>query len=135
MGNRIDTVDYHPAYHELMDRSMTSGVHSLAWTEDRPGAHTARAALSYLWNQAENGIACPNTMSFAVVSAAAQRPRHSDAIGADLLGLASADVYDQQEAKPLTRTSILSQARAAPGSSPHALASRSVVRARRWPLP
>lgn len=66
-GNRIDAVEYHPAYHELMGLAFGAGLHSLAWTEGREGAWVARAALNYLWNQAENGIACPVTMSFAAV--------------------------------------------------------------------
>jgi len=66
-GNRIDAVEYHPAYHELMALAFGSGLHSLAWTEKRHGARVARAALNYLWNQGENGVACPVTMSFAAV--------------------------------------------------------------------
>jgi putative acyl-CoA dehydrogenase len=64
-GNRIDSVEYHPAYHELMALAFGAGLHSLAWTEKRPGAWVARAALTYLWNEGENGVACPVTMSFA----------------------------------------------------------------------
>jgi putative acyl-CoA dehydrogenase len=64
-GNRIDAVDYHPAYHELMSIAFGAGLHSLAWTSGREGAFVARAALNYLWNQNENGTACPVTMSFA----------------------------------------------------------------------
>jgi putative acyl-CoA dehydrogenase len=67
IGNRVDAVEYHPAYHELMALAFGAGLHSLAWTEGRPGAWVARAALNYLWNQGENGIACPVTMSFASV--------------------------------------------------------------------
>src|SRR5689334_7581082 len=66
-GNRMDVVEYHPAYHELMRLAFGAGLHSLAWTEKRPGAWVGRAALNYLWNQGENGIACPVTMSFAAV--------------------------------------------------------------------
>jgi len=66
-GNRIDAVEYHPAYHELMALAFGAGLHSLTWTETRPGTWVARAALNYLWNQAENGVACPVTMSFAAV--------------------------------------------------------------------
>lgn len=66
-GNRIDAVEYHPAYHELMALAFGAGLHSLAWTEEIRGAWVARAALNYLWNQAENGIACPVTMTFAAV--------------------------------------------------------------------
>ncbi|HUL90946.1 MAG TPA: acyl-CoA dehydrogenase family protein [Burkholderiales bacterium] len=66
-GNRIDSVEYHPAYHELMALAFRAGLHSLAWTEKRAGAWVARAALNYLWNQGENGVACPVTMTFASV--------------------------------------------------------------------
>jgi putative acyl-CoA dehydrogenase len=66
-GSRIDAVEYHPAYHELMALAFGAGLHSLAWTERRQGAWVARAALNYLWNQAENGTACPVTMTFAAV--------------------------------------------------------------------
>ena len=66
-GRRLDRVEFHPAYHELMRLSYASKVHSLAWTENRPGAQVARAAISYLWNQGENGICCPNVMSYSIV--------------------------------------------------------------------
>ena len=66
-GNRIDVVEYHPSYHELMSLAFGAGLHSLAWTEKKTGAWVARAALNYLWNQGENGVACPVTMSFAGV--------------------------------------------------------------------
>jgi putative acyl-CoA dehydrogenase len=66
-GHRIDAVEFHPAYHELMGLAFGGEVHSLAWTAKRPGAQLARAALSYLWNQAENGVACPVAMTFAAV--------------------------------------------------------------------
>jgi putative acyl-CoA dehydrogenase len=66
-GHRIDMVEYHPAYHELMSLAFGAGLHSLAWTVDREGAFVARAALNYLWNQGENGVSCPVTMCFAGV--------------------------------------------------------------------
>jgi putative acyl-CoA dehydrogenase len=64
-GNRVDAVEFHPAWHELMSIAFGAGLHSLAWTSAQPGRFVARAALNYLWNQAENGTACPVTMSFA----------------------------------------------------------------------
>ena len=42
LGRRIDTVDFHPAYHELMSSAFGHGVHALAWTADQPGAQLAR---------------------------------------------------------------------------------------------
>src|SRR5712691_6848706 len=68
-GNRVDVAEFHPAYHELMALAFGAEVHSLAWTARRPGAHTARAALSYLWNLGENGIGCPTGMAYAAIPA------------------------------------------------------------------
>ena len=77
-GNRIDEVAFHPAWHALMGMGMAAGVHSLAWTEDRPGAHVARAALAFVMNQAENGVCCPLAMTFAAVPALRHQPDLAD---------------------------------------------------------
>jgi putative acyl-CoA dehydrogenase len=69
-GNRVDVVEFHPAYHELMGLIYGTQAHSFAWTHrDEHGAHVARAALSYMWNQGENGICCPMGMTFASIPA------------------------------------------------------------------
>jgi putative acyl-CoA dehydrogenase len=72
-GRRIDEVDYHPSYHELMERAIGCGVHSLAWKRDK-GGFSGRAVLFYLWNQLEQGTACPVTMTFASVPVLAHAP-------------------------------------------------------------
>jgi putative acyl-CoA dehydrogenase len=74
-GNRVDWVEFHPAWHQLMHAAFSNEVHSLAWTAKRPGAHLARAALSYLWNQVENGVGCPTGMAYAAVAGFADRPQ------------------------------------------------------------
>ncbi|MEL1264870.1 acyl-CoA dehydrogenase family protein [Pseudoxanthomonas putridarboris] len=66
-GQRIDTVEFHPAYHRLMEAAKTHGVAGLSWHETAPGAHVARAALSYLHHQVEAGTSCPLTMTHAAV--------------------------------------------------------------------
>ncbi len=73
-GHRVDRIELHPAWHELMALCFASQAHSLAWRELRPGAQVARAALSFLWNQAENGICCPMGMTFASVAALRHDP-------------------------------------------------------------
>src|SRR5258708_4864230 len=62
-GNRIDEVEFHPAWHELMRTSVQHGLHALSWREQRPGAHVARAALFYLAAQVEQGHTCPISMT------------------------------------------------------------------------
>jgi putative acyl-CoA dehydrogenase len=65
-GRRVDAVEYHPSYHVLMKRAMQAAVHSLAWTREQ-GGFSARAVLFHLWNQLEQGTACPLTMTFASI--------------------------------------------------------------------
>ena len=50
-GNRIDWIEFHPAWHELMALAFAHEVPSLAWKTSEPNGHLARAVLSYLWNQ------------------------------------------------------------------------------------
>ncbi|MDQ0590483.1 acyl-CoA dehydrogenase family protein [Variovorax paradoxus] len=73
-GNRLDWVEFHPAWHRLMALGFAHGVPSLAWTTDEPSGHLARAVLSYLWNQVENGTGCPTGMAYAACAGFAGRP-------------------------------------------------------------
>ncbi|MBI6795075.1 acyl-CoA dehydrogenase family protein [Pseudomonas syringae] len=73
-GHRIDLVEFHPAYHQLMSTAIAHGIPSLPWTKPQPGAHVARAAMSYLHTQAEPGSGCPLTMTFASVPALKLQP-------------------------------------------------------------
>ena len=68
-GERIDEVEFHPAWHELMRLSVGHGLHALSWTEPREGAHVARAALFTLVSQIEPGHGCPISMTHAAVPA------------------------------------------------------------------
>lgn len=73
-GHRVDLIEFHPAYHELMRASIEAGIPSMPWTDPRVGAQVARAGLSYLHSQAEAGTGCPLTMTFASVPAIRLQP-------------------------------------------------------------
>ena len=73
-GHRIDEVEFHPAWHELMAIGRTAEIHALPWNRPEPGAHVARAASAFLMNQAESGVCCPLAMSFAAVPALRRQP-------------------------------------------------------------
>jgi putative acyl-CoA dehydrogenase len=68
-GERIDEVEFHPAWHDMLRLSLAHGLHSLSWTEEREGAHVARAALFMLASQVEAGHGCPVSMTHAAVPA------------------------------------------------------------------
>jgi putative acyl-CoA dehydrogenase len=68
VGNRIDEVEYDPAYHELMRTAITHGLHAAPWADDRPGSHVVRAAKTSVWT-VEAGHICPISMTYAVVPA------------------------------------------------------------------
>jgi putative acyl-CoA dehydrogenase len=73
-GNRIDEVEFHPAWHKLMKLGVEHELHALPWRTERAGAHAARAALYMTAMQAEAGFACPITMTFAVLPALRAQP-------------------------------------------------------------
>lgn len=66
-GNRIDEVEFHPAWHELLRRAIRWGIHAMPWRDGRAGAHVARAAAFYLWSQVESGHGCPVSMTHAAI--------------------------------------------------------------------
>ncbi len=73
-GHRIDEVEFHPAWHELMNLAISNQVHSLPWTDPGPGANVARAALFTQLTQAEAGVGCPVSMTFSVIPALRTQP-------------------------------------------------------------
>lgn len=77
-GERLDVVEFHPAWHALMRRSMSVGLHSSVWEsvpEAKGNEHKARATRFYLTAQLECGHLCPLTMTSASVAALMASPR------------------------------------------------------------
>jgi len=73
-GRRLDTVEFHPAYHECMALSAAEGLHCSAWDHlatpgapPLPGANVARSAGCYMAIQMEAGHQCPITMTNAAL--------------------------------------------------------------------
>jgi len=89
-GNRLDLVEFHPAYHEMMDVSISAGVHAIAWTTDKYGGYLAHSVLSYLKQQIDEGTSCPLTMTFAAVPSL----RINQEIADTWLPLVLSDKYD-----------------------------------------
>lgn len=90
-GRRVDEVDFHPAYHELMRQAKQAEVHSFSWNNtDKTGAHVVRAALLYLNSQADAGTGCPLTMTHAAIPAL----RNSPALAREWIPRLTAAAYD-----------------------------------------
>ncbi len=68
-GNRIDEVELDPSWHWLLQGAVERGIHGLPWREQRPGAHVVRAVLFSLWSNANAGVMCPVSMTYAAVPA------------------------------------------------------------------
>jgi putative acyl-CoA dehydrogenase len=103
-GNRIDEVEFHPAWHALMGTAVSHGLHAAPWADPRPGAHVARAARFYVWSQAEAGHGCPISMTYAAVPAL----RHAPPLAARFEPLLTACTYDPGLRPPESKRGLLS---------------------------
>jgi putative acyl-CoA dehydrogenase len=93
-GHRIDQVVYHPAYHALMRRSVSAGLHASIWESDSAEQglqHRARTARVYMTAQTECGHICPMTMTNASLASL----RHASEINAVWAPRAMARDYDR----------------------------------------
>lgn len=84
-GERLDTLEFHPSYHALMDLSCGEGLHSSVWAHlatdgasAKAGAHVVRAAGCYMAAQMEAGHCCPVTMTNAAVPTLLLQPSIAD---------------------------------------------------------
>ncbi len=73
-GHRIDEVEFHPAWHNLLQTSISWGSHALSWRSTQTGSHVARAAFFYLSSQMEAGHCCPLSMTHAAVPVLRTQP-------------------------------------------------------------
>ena len=73
-GNRIDDLEFHPAWHELMSTAVANGMHGSAWANARSGSHVARAAKFYVWSNVEAGHTCPISATYAAVPSLREAP-------------------------------------------------------------
>ncbi|TXS38950.1 acyl-CoA dehydrogenase family protein [Streptomyces sp. OR43] len=88
-GNRVDEVEFHPAWHRLLGHAVTAGLTD-AW--DRPGGHVRRTAGFLVWTQAEAGHGCPLSMTHAAVPALRTDP----AVAQEWEPLLTSRVYEEE---------------------------------------
>src|SRR5438105_1197317 len=124
-GERIDEVDFHPAWHELMKVAIGHGLHALPWREPRAGAHAARAAAFYVWSQVEGGHGCPVSMTYAALPTL----RKSPTLAAQWEPLTTTLDYDPGLRPPATKKGVLvgmAMTERQGGSDVHANTTRAV---------
>ncbi|MFB7949297.1 acyl-CoA dehydrogenase family protein [Kitasatospora phosalacinea] len=102
-GHRVDEVEFHPAYHHLMDLSVGAGLAGAAWADPRPGAHVARAAGFMVATTLEPGHLCPVSMTYAVVPAL----RHAPELAAVYEPLLTSRSYDPGLRAPAGKRGLL----------------------------
>jgi putative acyl-CoA dehydrogenase len=102
-GHRLDEVEFHPAWHELLGIALKAGLHSSPWAEPKPGAHVARAAGTYMLGQIESGVYCPVAMTYGSVPSL----RHTPAIAAEWLPRIFSREYDRRFRPPRLKTATL----------------------------
>ncbi len=77
-GMRVNQVEYHPAYHDLMALAIENEVPSFAWRNEVPGAQVGHAALTYMFNQVEGGVMCPMAMVYSAIPSLKTTPAIAD---------------------------------------------------------
>jgi putative acyl-CoA dehydrogenase len=92
-GNRIDEVEFHPAWHRLLGHAVSAGLTD-AWS--RPDGHLRRAAGFMVWSQVEAGHGCPVSMTHAAVPALRTDPE----LAAEWEPRLGSRVYDQRLVAP-----------------------------------
>ena len=103
-GNRVDQVEFHPAWHRLLELSVGHGLHSLPWEPSQPkSGHLVRTSLTFLASQIEAGHFCPISMTYAVLPAL----RHQTDLAAIWEPKVVTRAYDSSFRPPSEKTGLL----------------------------
>jgi putative acyl-CoA dehydrogenase len=102
-GRRIDEVEFHQAWHDLLTIAIGAGLHSRPWAEPKRGAHVARAIGAYMLAQTESGVYCPISMTYGSVPTL----QHAPQIAAEWLPRIFSRLYDPRSLPAPQKTSAL----------------------------
>jgi len=102
-GHRLDEVEFHPAWHELMAMSIGAGLAGVPWADQRPAPHVVRAGGFFLASQVEAGHGCPLSMTYAIVPAL----RHAPDLAAELEPLLATRSYDPSLVPPTSKAGLV----------------------------
>ena len=104
-GNRLDQVEFHPAYHAMMRKSMSLGMHCSIW-DDEPAEkgrrNLLRAARYYMTSGVETGHLCPITMTNAAIAALVG----TKSVAEEWLPRVRSRKYDSSSNPPIKKSAI-----------------------------
>jgi len=92
-GMRINAVEFHPAYHDLMDLTISNSVHNFAWHNEGNAGHLGQSVLTFMFNQPEGGVMCPMAMAYSV----APSLRTTPAVEAEWMPKILSNQYDRRD--------------------------------------
>ena len=102
-GMRINSVEYHPAYHDLMDLAISNKMHNFAWANEGNGGHVGQSALTYMFCQPEGGVMCPMAMTYSVVPSL----RLSPSLAREWMPRLMSTKYDKRDIPAEEKTSAM----------------------------
>ncbi len=102
-GMRINQVEFHPAYHDLMELATSHQVHNFAWHNEGSGGHVGQSALTYMFSQPEGGVMCPMAMTYSVVPTLRTTP----GIEAEWMPRIKSTRYDRRDIPAAEKTGAL----------------------------
>lgn len=73
-GERVDSVKFHPAWHEAMRMARHNGITNLPYADKRPSSWVGYGATLYMHSQIEPGSTCPSTMTKASIPVLQRNP-------------------------------------------------------------
>lgn len=101
-GNRIDSVEFHPAWHRFKKYCKNSGLVSRPFLDDTPYRWSYAAAYFMLQTQVEAGALCPATMTLSCIPLLKEEPVLWEALKDKLL----TDTYDARDVPVSEKKSI-----------------------------
>ena len=102
-GMRINAVEYHPAYHDLMELAISNKVHNFAWHNEGNAGHLGQSVLTYLFSQPEGGVMCPMAMAYSVVPSLRTTP----AVAAEWMPRILSTQYDRRDIPAAEKTGAM----------------------------
>ncbi len=102
-GMRINAVEFHPAYHDLMELAISCKAHNFAWHNEGNAGHVGQSVLTYMFCQPEGGVMCPMAMAYSVVPSLRTTP----AIEAEWLPGILSTQYDRRDIPVTEKTGAM----------------------------